>query len=260
MTPAVQQRLLTLIRDFYATVAADFDTTRLCVPAGMIQSLAAAPALPPHAPLRVLDAGCGNARLLQALARAFAPKQPIVYWGVESDPTLLARAQAACAAFDRGAAQALPGDILDAHLGLSPAAASALPAHFDVVTCYAVLHHMPGAALRAEVLRTLARYLASQGRLLLSTWQFEHSARLRSRMAPWESIGLCAADVEPGDALLPWDQGVHALRYAHNIGIEELTGLATEAGLIIESTFFADGHEGNLNLYAALARKEQESL
>ena len=250
----VANQLMALNRAFYAAVAADFDATRQSVPEGMLQILASAPAANP---LHVLDVGCGNGRLLQAMARAFPPEQAIVYWGVEADARLLVFAQAACAARPPGVAQALPGDILLADFGL---ATGALPGRFEIVACFAVLHHIPSAPLRVQALRNLASRLAPNGRLLLSTWQFLQSERLRSRIAPWEDIGLRDADVEPGDALLPWDQGVHALRYAHAIRLEELTALAAEAGLTIESTFFADGHEGNLNLYAALVRKEQAPL
>ncbi len=251
MRPEVVDALLALNRAFYATVAADFDVTRQSVPGGMLQVLASAPAVNP---LHVLDVGCGNGRLLQALARAIPPEQAIAYWGVEADAGLLAIAQAACAASIRCAARALPGDILLADFGLAD---GALPDRFEVVACFAVLHHIPSAPLRVQALRNLAGRLAPNGRLLLSTWQFLQSERLRSRIAPWKAIGLRDADVERGDALLPWDQGAHALRYAHAITLEELTAIATAAGLTIESTFFADGHEGNLNLYAALARKEQ---
>ena len=88
---------------------------------------------------------------------------------------------------------------------------------------------------------------------MLSAWQFGDSERLRSRIAPWAEIGLAPADVDPGDALLPWDQGRHALRYVHAIDEAETAALAQAAGLSVLSLYHADGHEGDLSLYAALA-------
>lgn len=262
-------RLLALNDSFYASAALQFAATRRGIADGMVRCLAYAP---PANPLTVLDVGCGNARLLQALAAAFPPERAIVYLGVESDAGLLAMARSACEDFARGPAHALRGDILARGLGLPGDAGTGDPgtgdasvdgpqhdALYDVVACFAVLHHIPGDELRVQALRNLAGLLAPGGRLLLSTWQFLHSERLRSRIAPWETIGLDAADMAPGDALLPWDDGVHALRYAHHITLDELSNLAEAASLQVLYSYFADGHEGNLNLYAALARKEHGS-
>ena len=117
-----------------------------------------------------------------------------------------------------------------------------------------MLHHFPGYALRAAILRSLADLLASDGVLVLSTWQFLASDRLAAKLVPWEEIGLVADQVEPGDALLPWNQGAHAVRYVHQLELAEVEQLAAQAGLAVVETFRADGKEGNLNLYASLRR------
>jgi hypothetical protein len=45
---------------------------------------------------------------------------------------------------------------------------------------------------------------------------------------------------------------VHALRYVHQLDLDEVRTLAADAGLRLLDTFRADGKEGNLNLFALL--------
>ena len=114
----------------------------------------------------------------------------------------------------------------------------------------AVLHHLPGYALRLRVVREMAALLRPGGRLLFSTWQFLASLRLSRRLVAWQALGVDPAGVEPGDALLPWTQGAYALRYCHQLDPAEVAKLAADAGLAVLTTYRADGKEGNLNLYA----------
>jgi len=52
-----------------------------------------------------------------------------------------------------------------------------------------------------------------------------------------------------GDALLPWNQGAHAIRYVHHLDLAEIEQLMTSCGLRVINSFRADGKEGNLNLF-----------
>jgi 2-polyprenyl-3-methyl-5-hydroxy-6-metoxy-1,4-benzoquinol methylase len=240
----VVRQLLALNRDFYAAAGAAFDATRQEIPPGMLRAVAHAPVGRADAPLRVLDAGCGNGRLVHALASL---GRPVDYLGVDGDGGLLD------AAARRAAPSGVRRRLLRADLA-TPGWEAVLPQRtFDFILCLATLHHLPGRALRSRVLGELAQLLGSQGRLVVSAWQFADSPRLVARTLPWSTIGLSEEDVEPGDALLPWDAGVHAVRYVHLIDEAELDDLATDAGLVCLESWRADGRSCDLTLYALLA-------
>ena len=93
---------------------------------------------------------------------------------------------------------------------------------FSFVLAFAVLHHLPGQALRRRLLSTVRARLPGGGRLIHSEWQFLHSPRLRARLQPWETIGLAADQVDEGDYLLDWRAGGSGLRYAHHFSEAEL--------------------------------------
>jgi tRNA (uracil-5-)-methyltransferase TRM9 len=98
----------------------------------------------------------------------------------------------------------------------------------------------------------LAQLLSPGGIIALSTWQFLTSERLANKQIEWMEVGVDPDELEPGDALLPWNQGARALRYVHQLDLAEVEALAHGAGLRLVDTFRADGKEGNLNLYALL--------
>ena len=248
MNPTVQARLLDLNRQFYATVAGEFDRTRQSLSMGMVDlagRLAAQAAAAGLQPLRVIDVGCGNGRFARALAQVGLAA---TYFGVDADTQLLSAASEQIADLPKVTAHLLQVDMAQPDW-TSPLAAQG---PFDAVVCLAVLHHFPGLALRQRIVSDLAQLLAPGGVLALSTWQFLSSKRLADKQVDWAEIGVDPADLEPGDALLPWNQGAHALRYVHQLDLEEVLALAHGAGLRLIDTFRAEGKEGNLNLYALL--------
>ena len=279
MQSITQQRLLEINRHFYATVAGEFDRSRAGLPAGWAQL---APWLPisnepllGSEPLYVLDAGCGNGRFARWLE---AQARPIEYIGVDGDATLLQyatrnsqplthvhptfdQADLTPPAWPQTRASLPPASLPPASLPLASCPlppASLPPAPFPLITCFAVLHHLPGYDLRRRLLRTLAGLLAPEGRLILSNWQFLTSTRFAQKQIDWQTIGLSVAEVEqelePGDALLPWQQGGYAVRYVHQVDEAEMNQLADDVGLQVAHSFYADGKEGRLNLYSILRR------
>jgi hypothetical protein len=87
--------------------------------------------------------------------------------------------------------------------------------------------------------------------LVLSNWQYNRSARLRRKIAPWSAIGLTEADVEPGDALLSWERGGHGYRYCHLLASSEIEAFAVASGFQVSAQFPGDA---GLNLFSVLNR------
>jgi hypothetical protein len=116
----------------------------------------------------------------------------------------------------------------------------------------AVLHHIPGFDLRVQVLREVATLLEPDGCLILSTWQFLDSPRMRRKVVDWAEAGIAEEALEPGDYLLDWKRGGRGLRYCHLVDEAEVERLAAESGFRVRETFRAGGREGDLSLFAVL--------
>ena len=202
-------------------------------------------------PLRVLDVGCGNGRLAQALALSLSAQQlTLEYVGVDASAPLLERARARA---PRGAGFQHADFVAQAPELALP------PGPFDAVVLFGVLHAVPGAARRRALLAAAASRLASGGLLALTRWRFAECAERQARIVPWESYNAGAphpielADLEPGDHLLRF--GAHgALRYCHATSAEELDALLAGLGLAPVDAWYDDGQERRENHYAVLRR------
>ena len=230
------QQLNDLNRRFYVTVAEDFDTTRGQPWPGWRQLLPQVRTLQAD-PLRLLDVGCGNGRFGLFLAREL--NQPLAYHGVDNNDALLAHARETLAA--------LPN--LDARLERRDVVTDGLQdGVYDLVGLFGVLHHMPGAAQRLALMRSLAAHVAPGGLLIFAAWRFYDYERFRERIVPWPP----ALDSEPGDHLLDWRRGANALRYCHYVDDAEFEQLTEATGLRPRARYRADGQTGDANLYAVL--------
>jgi SAM-dependent methyltransferase len=221
---------------FYARHAASFDDTRQSAWAGWARLAAH---LTPG--MRVWDAGCGNGRF----ARFLAEHLPSFTWhGTDSSPALIDLARASLAD--------VPGVTFAHHDLLTDPPPDS---HFDLITLFGVLHHVPGAARRAALVRALAERLSADGLLVFTTWRFHEYPRFRARIVPWESLAPgFPLDLEPGDHLLDWQGDAAAPRYCHAVDDAEHAALVAAAGLTIIDRYRADGFDGALNEYAVLRR------
>jgi tRNA (uracil-5-)-methyltransferase TRM9 len=243
MDESTVEKLLVLNREFYATFAQVFAESRSLSDPALTSIL---PYIPSGA--RVLDVGCGNGRLAQLLDQT---RRGIIYAGVDAVPELIEVARTQSAQLD------IPAGfhVLDiSRPGWSDLFSGE---SFDYIVTLAVLHHIPSFRLRALALREMAELLAPRGRVILSTWQFLDSDRLRRKIVDWTEADIPAEALEPSDYLLDWDRGGRGVRYCHLVGETELRQLAAESGLSVRSTFRAGGREGNLSLFAVLDRKRK---
>lgn len=236
--PETRRRLNAINRSFYEVAAEDFDQTRASAWSGWERLL-------PHLrlPLTGLDVGCGNGRFGVFLHERLRPtvSNPLTYTGIDASAPLLERARAALADRDGLSLSLQQHDLTEQPLDLPPQ---------DVIALFGVLHHIPGAAERADLLRSLAARLRPGGLLIVTVWRFLDFPRFRERIIPWpEDI-----QPEPDDYLLDWRRGPYSLRYCHHTGDAELQSLSAATGLAQIDTFRADGPENRANLYLLLGR------
>jgi SAM-dependent methyltransferase len=216
-----------LNRRFYETVAADFDATRQQPWEGWRRLTEIV-----GNNLSVLDVGCGNGRFGVFLADRVSR-----YVGIDSSAALLERARTFLANVD---ATLIERDILaqppDETLST-----------FDLVALFGVLHHVPGAERRLNLLRSLAARVAPGGWLVWTEWRFLDLPRFRERIVDWNAD----MRVEPGDYLLDWRRGENALRYCHAVDDTEHARLVAVAGLAPAAEYRADA----ANLYTVLQKQ-----
>ncbi len=233
MDAETQRRLNQINRDFYRVTAADFDATRQRAWDGWERMLGAV-----DTPLAsALDIGCGNGRLARFLAARQAAG--FTYIGMDNNPELLtyARRQA-----PQVKLKLIEQDVV---LGALPARRAQL------VALFGLLHHVPGAERRRELLRGAAACVEPGGWLALAAWRFYEQERFRRRILPWPDDFA----VERHDYLLDWRRGERALRYCHYIDDEEHAELVDAAGLKVIDDYRADG---GLNRYTVLRRETAE--
>jgi tRNA (uracil-5-)-methyltransferase TRM9 len=228
-------QLHSLNKQFYQTFGNEFSSTRQRLQPGVLRVL-------DHigTDQNILDLGCGNGELARELMRRGHRGH---YTGLDFSLSLLEVA--------RHGWEDSPNTFIKADL-TSKEWVRLIPAGmapFDLVTAFAVLHHIPGRDGRLTILKKAHDLLRPGGSLIHSVWQFLNSEKLKSRIQPWEKVGLSTEEVDVNDYLLDWRSGGQGLRYVHHFDEAELQELAETCGFRVRETFRSDGTNGLLALY-----------
>jgi tRNA (uracil-5-)-methyltransferase TRM9 len=231
----IAQRLIELNKKFYSDFGEPFSATRGRIQPGVRRVLDSM-----KGDETILDLGCGNGELARTLARE---SHRGVYLGLDFSLPLLKDAESIPDGFS---AEFREVDLTQLSVDSDQ---FSVTDYWSLITAFAVLHHIPGQSLRFDILKTIHKLLAEDGRFILSNWQFLNSPRLRQRVRDWSEAGLTETDVDEGDYLLDWRSGGTGLRYVHHFSEEELAGLAESSGFRVVETFYSDGKEGNLAIY-----------
>jgi tRNA (uracil-5-)-methyltransferase TRM9 len=229
-------RLHSLNKQFYQTFGREFSSTRSRLQPGVKGVLERL-----NGSENILDLGCGNAGLAQALTRQGHRGR---YVGVDFSSPLLKDAEKIDG---KGLITFIQSDLLEEDWQKQVIATGTQK--FDWVTAFAVMHHIPGGLNRLKILESARSLLKSGGLFIHSEWQFLNSEKLKNRIQPWEAAGISNEGVEPGDYLLDWRSGGRGLRYVHHFNETELSSLAEGSGFRVLETFHSDGTPGNLGLY-----------
>jgi ubiquinone/menaquinone biosynthesis C-methylase UbiE len=170
--------------------------------------------------MTVLDAGCGNGRLLEL----FDGKK-IAYVGMDNSAKLLEKAQQYAHKFPNVSSRFFEGSILSVPLPDSSV---------DILFCIATLHHIPSRTLQIKAAKEFSRVLKPGGILCMTNWylsaQTKYSTmQIRQRiMHPRMYAGFSYRDF-----LIPWhmkDKTFYRFYYAFSP--LELKRVLHEAGFL----------------------------
>lgn len=165
----------------------------------------------------VLDVGCGNGRLTDALRGA-----GIKMIGVDGSSELIARCK-----------EKYASDIAEGWVGFTVSDVLELPfdaAQFDTVFSLAVLHHIPSNQMRLQFFKDILAITKKGGFFVGTTWNLR-GREFRERYELDEQLETPREGYDAGDVEIPWKaSGEPVMRYCHACTLEELQNLAHQAG------------------------------
>lgn len=240
MDKQTQQNLLKIVDKNYQVISDNFNETRkkylwpeVINLAGLIKD-----------GQTVLDVGCGNGRLLEALQN-----RQIEYVGVDLSEELIELARSkylpAEQIDENKKYKFIVGNILE--LGKLP------QFNFDYVFSVAVLHHLPGENLQIDALKQLRNKIKNDGKIIITVWNLWSQGKfVKMILKFWFLKFVGKSKMEFGDVLFDWKNASGesvSQRYYHAFRWAELKRIVKKAGLKIERRF-RDKH----NFYLILTK------
>lgn len=177
---------------------------------------------------RILDAGCGNGRLYQALDEKRNGNYKLNYLGIDFSKELIKIAR-----------QKYPqAEFKQADLNKSETFNNLN--NFDLVFCLAVLHHFPTPESQLKLLKNLNKTLKINGKLILTVWNLWQKKyqrlhfdqliwKIKKRNIKWLKVPYKISDGRTAE--------VKAERFCYCFTKKELADLTKKAGFnIIKQT------------------------
>lgn len=237
MDKQTQKNLSNIVKQNYEEIADDFHETRKKYLWPELVKMADAA----KDGDRVLDAGCGNGRLLEALKN-----KKISYFGVDSSEKLIKIAKERFGVEEGGGFKAEEQtaapktaiyerrfQVCDlADLGTIP------EINYDYVFCAAVLHHLPGSDAQINALKQLKNKVGQNGKIIVTVWNFWPSKKFRKKIFKFVLLKLIKKNkMDFGDILFDWKSSKGerlSKRYYHAFRKGELRRIFKAAGLIVK--------------------------
>lgn len=171
---------------------------------------------------KILDAGCGNGRLLGLVDRS-----GVEYYGIDLSEELIAIAKKECQKYNNLKANFQVASILNLPLANDI---------FDVIFCLSVLHHVPSASGRWQAVAEMQRVLKPGGLLIMSNWYFWNKYSNKKYGVSRQIKLNWLRGLDKGGVLIPWkdQQGkILAQRYCYAFTKPEIRKLVENNGFII---------------------------
>lgn len=228
MKDEVRDHLLALSADFYSTHAVSFDESRKHAWGTWPQLFDKVQHQGPIA--SVLDIGCGNGRFAGFLDHQGLAE--IDYTGVDPEERFIeiARREHPGRTFIKGTIEQ----------------ALALPLSYDLVVCFGLFHHLPGAGYREALMRSLSSVMNENGTAIISFWQPKLLKNFSTKVVETGSI-----DFETDDFLMGWNGDFSHPRYVHHFERDEIEALIAQSGLDLIALLQGSGNDVS-NIYALL--------